>query len=118
MVASKYDKNFWLAVFSLVATTIGAGIFSLPHVFNKAGFIIGLVELIIFTGVVLLIQRILGEIVLRTPGKKRFIGYVAQYLDASWKPFITAAVFLGSIGVLLVYIILVPYLKRKFSKST
>src|SRR3989344_3460117 len=46
-------ENFWLAVFSLVGTTIGAGIFSLPYVFFKSGFIIGFLEFIFLVAVVL-----------------------------------------------------------------
>ena len=106
MDGNKNDNSFWLAVFSLVGTTIGAGIFGLPYAFAKAGFIVGLIELVILVGIMLLIQQMLGEVALRTPGKKRFIGYVAEYLDPAWKPWVTAAVFLGSVGVLLVYIIL------------
>ncbi|MEK7087408.1 MAG: aromatic amino acid transport family protein [Patescibacteria group bacterium] len=100
------NKNFWLAVFSLVGTTIGAGIFSLPYAFFKAGFIIGAIEFIILVAVVLLIQLIIGEIALRTRGKKRFIGYAEQYLGYKWKLFVTIATLLGGVGVTLVYIIL------------
>ncbi len=55
MDGNNKDKNFWLAVFSLVGTTIGAGIFSLPYVFAKAGFFVGLAELIVLVFIVLLI---------------------------------------------------------------
>ena len=106
MAENKFGKNFWLAVFSLVGTTIGAGIFGLPYVFAKAGFFIGLIEFIILVGIILLIQQMLGEVALRTPGKKRLIGYVEKYLNPKWKSWIMTSIFLGSIGVLLVYIIL------------
>jgi len=102
---SKYDKNFWLAVFALVGTTIGAGIFSLPYVFAKAGFFIGLVEFIVLVCLVLLIQQILGEITLRTKGHKRLIGLTSNYLGRLWKVLVTVSVLLGGIGVLLIYII-------------
>lgn len=55
---------------------------------------------------VLLIQLIIGEIALRTKGKKRFIGYAEQYLGYKWKLFVTISTLLGGIGVFLVYIIL------------
>jgi tyrosine-specific transport protein len=106
MAKNKFGKNFWLAVFSLVGTTIGAGIFGLPYVFAKAGFFVGLIEFIILVGIILLIQQMLGEVALRTPGKKRLIGYVEKYLNPKWKSWIMTMIFLGSIGVLLVYIIL------------
>ena len=106
MAENKQNGNFWLAVFSLAGTTVGAGIFSLPYVFLKAGFLIGLLEFIAIVAAVLLIQLIIGEIALRTKGKKRFIGYAEQYLGHKWKLFVTIATLLGGVGVLLVYIIL------------
>ena len=106
MAENKQNGNFWLAVFSLVGTTVGAGIFSLPYVFLKAGFLIGLLEFIAIVAAVLLIQLIIGEIALRTKGKKRFIGYAEQYLGHKWKLFVTMGRVLGGVGVLLVYIIL------------
>jgi len=102
---NKYSKNFWLAVFSLVGTTIGAGIFSLPYVFAKAGFFVGLAEFIVLVFIVLLVQQILGEITLRTNGHKRLIGLASNYLDRPWGALVTASVLLGGIGVLLIYII-------------
>jgi len=102
---NKYSKNFWLAVFSLVGTTIGAGIFSLPYVFAKAGFFVGLAEFIVLVFIVLLVQQILGEITLRTKGHKRLIGLASNYLDRPWGALVTASVLLGGIGVLLIYII-------------
>lgn len=102
---NKYSKNFWLAVFSLVGTTIGAGIFSLPYVFAKAGFFIGLAEFIVLVFIVLLVQQILGEIILRTKGHKRLIGLASNYLGRPWKALVTASVLLGGIGTLLIYII-------------
>lgn len=106
MAENKNRKNFWLAVFSLVGTTIGAGIFSLPYAFFKSGFIVGLAEFIILVGAVLLIQLLIGEVALRTRGRKRFIGYTGEYLGSGWKFFISLSVLLGSAGVLLAYLIL------------
>lgn len=105
MIRINKDKSFWLAVFSLVGTTIGAGIFSLPYVFAKAGFFVGLAEFVVLVFIVLLIQQILGEITLRTKGHKRLIGLTSNYLGRPWGTLVTASVLLGGIGVLLIYII-------------
>jgi len=102
---NKQGKNFWLAVFSLVGTTIGAGIFTLPYVFAKAGFFVGLAEFAVLVFIVLLVQQILGEITLRTKGHKRLIGLASNYLGPSWGALVSASVLLGGIGVLLIYII-------------
>lgn len=106
MAENKRGKNFWLAVFSLVGTTIGAGIFSLPYAFFKSGFIIGAAEFIILVGAVLLIQLMVGEIALRTRGKKRLIGYADEHLGSGWRFFVSISVIFGGMGVLLVYLIL------------
>lgn len=105
MEENNKDKSFWLAVFSLVGTTIGAGIFSLPYVFAKAGFFAGLAEFIILVFIVLLVQQLLGEITLRTKDHKRLIGLASNYLGRPWRALVTASVLFGSIGVLLIYII-------------
>lgn len=106
MLKNKFNKNFWLAVFALVGTTIGAGIFSLPYAFFKSGFFIGFLELVILTGIVLLIQLIVGEIALKTKGKKRLISYAEEYLGIGWKNAATISVLLSGIGTLLIYVIL------------
>ncbi|MFH1990397.1 MAG: aromatic amino acid transport family protein [Patescibacteria group bacterium] len=103
---NKFDKNFWLATFSLVGTTIGAGIFSLPYAFAKAGFIIGFIEFTVLVGVVLLIQQMLGEITLQTEDKKRLAGLTASYLGNLWGNLVMASVLFGGAGTLLIYIIL------------
>ena len=105
MEENNKDKSFWLAVFSLVGTTIGAGIFSLPYVFAKAGFFTGLAEFIVLVFIVLLVQQLLGEITLRTKDHKRLIGLASNYLGHPWKALVMASVLLGGIGVLLIYII-------------
>ncbi|MCX6813721.1 MAG: hypothetical protein NT078_00620 [Candidatus Azambacteria bacterium] len=105
MGGNNKGKSFWLAVFSLVGTTIGAGIFSLPYVFTKAGFFIGLAEFIVLVFIVLFVQQILGEITLRTKDHKRLIGLASNYLGRPWGVLTMVSVLLGGIGVLLIYII-------------
>lgn len=100
------NRRFWYAVFALVGTTVGAGIFGLPFVFFKAGFLVGLAELLVLTLVMILVQQILGEIALRTRGRKRLVGYDEEYLGPAWKFFSALAVILGASGAVLIYVIL------------
>lgn len=98
--------KFLQAVFILSGMIIGVGMFGIPFSFVRAGFWLGVLELILLTSVVLLMHIFYGEIVLRTPEFHRLPGYVRLYLGSkaavvSW--FSTA---FGIPGALLVYVIL------------
>ncbi|MDD5145954.1 MAG: aromatic amino acid transport family protein [Candidatus Pacebacteria bacterium] len=99
-------KNFLFALSSLVGVIIGAGIFGIPYAISKSGVIPGLFYFLILGGAVLLLYLFVGEIVLRTEGKLRLIGYAQKYLGNSGKVFITISTVLGLWGALLAYIIL------------
>ena len=87
---------------------IGAGIFSLPFVFNKFGVLSGLIALFAFAFIYALIYFIYADVVLRTEGEHRFVGYSKIYLG---RPGFWASIFIGLIQLLLVltvYLILAP----------
>jgi len=99
------NKNFYKAVATLIGTVIGLGIFGVPYVVAKSGFLIGLVFLFILSLVALLLHLFYGEIVLRTPGKHRFVGYVEIYLGQWCKRLTTFTSIFVFYGALLAYII-------------
>jgi amino acid permease len=101
-------KNILLPASMLAGTIIGAGIFSLPFVFQKSGLLAGLLLLLIFAFIYALVYFIYADIVLRTEGEHRFVGYAKMYLG---NPGFLAAVFLGLVQlffILTVYLILAP----------
>ena len=98
-------KEFYGAVATLVGTIVGVGAFGLPYVVAKSGFLIGLIFLFIISGVVLLLHLFYGEIVLRTPGKHRFVGYAEIYLGRWGKRLTTFTATIIIYGALLAYII-------------
>lgn len=111
-----FDKKFLLATSVLIGTIVGAGIFGLPYTITKSGILPGLFYFLILGSAVLLIHLLLGEIVLRTRGKHRLIGYSQMYLGNWGKDLITLSTFLGTSGTLLAYIILGgDFLKVLFS---
>ena len=59
---------------------MSVGMYGIPFVFARAGFFLGLLELVILTGVILLIHLLYGEIVLRTRAWHRLPGYAEVYL--------------------------------------
>jgi len=107
-VISKVFKNCQLvcAVAVLIGTVVGAGAFGLPFVMAQSGWNLGLLYLIILTGVVTLIHLAYGEIILRTRQEHRLAGYAAKYFGQRAKIFTTLIVLVEYYGALLAYIIL------------
>ena len=100
------NKNFLYASATLIGTIVGAGMFGLPYVVARSGFLIGAVFLLVLTGVTLLIHLIYGEIVCRTKEKHRLVGYAEHYLGKWGKRIATFSILIGFYGSLLVYIII------------
>jgi len=112
-------KNFLFALSILIGTIVGAGVFGIPYVIAKSGIAPGFFYFFILGGAVLLIHLFFGEIVLRTKGKQRLIGYSQKYLGKWGKLLITIAVILGVSGALLAYLILAgDFLEILFSPYT
>jgi len=75
----RIDKE-WKAIGALVGATIGAGIFGLPYVFSRFGFLPSTLYLFFLGGLTLVLNLAYGEIILRTPGDHQIIGYTGIYL--------------------------------------
>ncbi len=99
-------KNVILPAGLLAGTIIGAGIFALPFVFEKAGILTGLFYLIIFGVVFTLIHLMYAEVILKTEGDHRFPGYARTYLGnfGFWSTILTTVI--GMIITLIIYLIL------------
>lgn len=98
-------KNFLYAIATLIGTIIGVGLFGIPYVVARSGFLIGLGWLIIIGAVALIIHLAYGEIILRTKGKHRRIGYVDRYLGKRETEISALIILLARFGALLAYII-------------
>lgn len=98
-------KNMLEGVATLVSTTIGAGILGLPYVFSKAGFLTGMLILVIIGLSVLFLNLALGEVILRTPGSHQLSGYASIYHGKIGKIIITFAMVFGIYGALTAYLI-------------
>ena len=70
----------WKATFVLFGTIVGAGIFGLPFLIQKSGYLIGAFWMIVLAGVVALTHLLYAEVVMVTPGRHRLVGYVRVYL--------------------------------------
>jgi len=99
-------KNIILPASLLAGTITGAGMFALPYVFGKAGILIGIFYLAVFSLVFVIIHLMYGDIILRTGENHRFSGYAGIYLGTKgkWLAFLTSVV--GMLFVLTVYLVL------------
>lgn len=74
--------RFWRAVIIMIATILGLGILGLPYVFERAGYGLGLVELILVGVSMTCIYLMYAEMTLDVPGKHRYAGYMRRLLGA------------------------------------
>lgn len=93
------------AVAILVGTTIGAGIFGIPYAVTQVGFGAGLLYLLALGGVVLLLNLLYGEVILRTRGDHQFTGYGQIYLGKVGKSLAGLGLLVSCYGALLAYLI-------------
>ncbi|MDP3794754.1 MAG: aromatic amino acid transport family protein [bacterium] len=100
------SKNFLFATSTLVGAIVGAGIFGLPFAVARSGFAIGVLYIVAFGVVLMLINLAYGEVVLRTPGRHRLIGYATTYLGSWVRPVIVFSTVVNLQGGLLAYLIL------------
>jgi tyrosine-specific transport protein len=101
MVSFKFLKA--LAVFT--GTIIGVGIFSLPYIASKAGFFVVLGYFVLMTVVVIFVHLFYGEVVAGTKESNYLPGHAAKYLGERWKIITLLVIGLGTLGALLVYLI-------------
>jgi len=102
-------KNIILPASLLAGTIIGAGVFALPFVFEKAGIVTGLFYLGLFSACFVFIHLMYADLILKTEGGKnlhRFPGYAKIYLGSwgFWSAILTTII--GMLFVLTVYLIL------------
>ncbi len=93
-----------LAVF--LGTVIGVGIFGLPFVAMKAGFIVVVLYFILIAIFVISVDLLYAKIVLGTEKVHRLPGYVGQYLSPFWQKLVFIVISLGLFGSLLAYLII------------
>lgn len=102
----KFYESYLLPIGLLAGTIIGAGIFALPYVFKVAGIGTGLFYLALGAVVYSAIHLMYADVILRTPGRHRFVGYTREYLGNNFFfPAILISV-VEMIFVLTVYLVL------------
>jgi len=90
----------------LVGAIMGVGMFGLPYIGIRAGFIPMIGFLCITVALLYLLSHAYSEVIIGTSGKHRFPGYVEKYLGHNWKQAAFFTTTIGMWGALLSYIIL------------
>ncbi len=93
------------ATLTLSGAIIGAGILGLPYAISKAGFIPGLILIILLSLLMLFINLALGEVILRTSGTHQLVGLARIYLGKNGKKLMFFAVIFGIYSALVAYLI-------------
>ncbi|MBS3107914.1 hypothetical protein J4468_03280 [Candidatus Woesearchaeota archaeon] len=99
------NRNYWYALGILIGTTIGAGIQGIPKAVASSGLLTGLAVIIFIGLVVLAVNLMLGEVVLRTAGNHQLTGYAEKYLGKWGKHIMTLTMTSGVYGALIAYTI-------------
>lgn len=89
----------------ITGLTIGAGVLGLPYVVARSGLVIGLLLIVIWGLVILLLNLMLGEIVVRTKESFQLPGLAGKYLGKFAKILLSFVIVLAGFGSLLAYII-------------
>lgn len=90
----------------MIGTSVGVGIFSLPYVASKSGFIYFIVLIILLGIVTIILNLMYGEITLRTINKGRLVGYCEKYLGKKGKILATIITLFTLYSSMLAYIII------------
>ncbi len=100
------SRNYFKAVAILAGTVLGAGIFAVPYVVQKAGILSILIYFPLLYTAQLILHLIYAEIVLSISEKHRMVGYVGVYFNGFFKKIAFLITLLGKHGTLVAYIIL------------
>ncbi len=98
-------KKLIYPVAILAGTIIGVGMFSLPYIASRIGYLPMIVYFLILGGIVMTIHLIFGELSLNTPDYKRLPGFAKFHLGNWAKNIALFSTTIGISGALLAYLI-------------
>jgi amino acid permease len=98
-------KNYIYPIAVFSGGMVGVGFLSLPYVAMQSGIWTMLLYFLVLTSLIVAINLIFCDISLKTPDFKRFPGFVGHYLGKPAQIFTMVLIIAGSLGVLLVYLL-------------
>lgn len=93
------------AVGVMIGATVGVGVFGMPYAFAQSGFVIGLLTLLVMGALMLVLQLMIAEMALQTPGHHRLIGYMRRYLGERGKHLASFLFFVYGWGAMVAFLI-------------
>lgn len=97
---------FLRAIFLLIGSTIGAGIFALPYVFSRSGFWPSLLGTLFIGAMMIVLNIFYAKVIIATDGDHQLPGYVKRYLGSTASKISLLAMLVSVNGALLAYVIL------------
>ncbi len=105
-------KSFWGSVELLMATTIGAGMFSLPYVFKESGWLLGIFYMVVFSSAIVFVHRLYWLSLEKEKEKRRLLGLVERYFGKGAFYLAFLSIFAGLIFVLAAHLTIVQQFLR------
>jgi len=99
------SKEVLEAAATLIGCTIGAGILGIPYVVAKAGFLTGILDIIVLGILIMILNLCTGEIVLRTQEEHQLTGYIGKYLGNTARRIMAFSMIFSIYGAMLAYLI-------------
>ncbi|HUX35961.1 MAG TPA: hypothetical protein VMV71_02920 [Candidatus Paceibacterota bacterium] len=99
-------KSFWGSVGLMAASTIGAGMFSLPYVFSKSGWVLGIFYIFILGCAIVFAHYLYWLTLERVGERQRLLGLVRARLGTAAFYVALVSVIVGLLLTLAVYLIL------------
>jgi amino acid permease len=99
-------KNYIYPIAVFSGGMIGVGFLSLPYIASQAGIWLTLGYFLVITALIVVINLIFCKISLKTPDFKRFPGFVGHYLGKWAEIFTMILLILGTVGLLLVFMLI------------
>lgn len=98
-------KKIILPIAVISGTIIGVGLFSLPYIASRTGYLVILGYFLVLGVIVMLIHSIFGELSLATPDFKRLPGFAKVHLGEWAKKITMFSTIFGISGAILAYLI-------------
>lgn len=78
------NKNSIAALATVIGGTLGAGMFGIPYVFSRVGIIPATIGTLILGTLLIILNLLLAEVTLSTPGKLNFVQLVQKLLPPKY----------------------------------